>query len=61
MSDLSNEIGIEQDEKKGPGWFLILSYIGITIFCVYYFFAYYNWKSSYEIEHEKIMKQIEKK
>jgi hypothetical protein len=48
---------IQQDHKRGPGWFLTLSYIIIAIFCVYYFFAYKDWKSSYVKQQEAI--QIE--
>ena len=50
---------IEQDHKKGPGWFLILTYIVVTIFCIYYFFTYKDWKSNYEVQQEEIKTKIE--
>jgi len=49
---------IKQDHKKGPGWFLILSYIVIVIFCFYYLFAYIDWKSDYDKQLESIQGEI---
>ncbi|MCP4402763.1 MAG: hypothetical protein GY801_36355 [bacterium] len=52
--------GIEQDHKKGPGWFLILSYILVTLFCIYYLFANVNWKSNYDKQQETIRTELAK-
>ena len=54
-----NEL-IEQDEKKGPGWFLMLSYVVITVFMLYYLFTFWNYKSDYELQQEKIQMEISK-
>ena len=51
---------IEQDHKKGPGWFLILTYIVVTIFCIYYFIANLDWKSSYDKQQEEISAKLAK-
>lgn len=40
---------ILQDEEQGPGWFLKISYLIITIFCLYYLFTNWNWQSDYEL------------
>ncbi|HUN65153.1 MAG TPA: hypothetical protein VMW43_03565 [Bacteroidota bacterium] len=51
---------IRQDNERGPGWFLILSYIIISLFCLYYYFEYRDWKSSYQIQQEQIDAKIGK-
>ncbi len=51
---------IKQDHKKGPGWFLILSYIIITIAAILYFFFNKDWKSSYDMQQKDIQQKIEK-
>jgi hypothetical protein len=53
------EVIIDQDHKKGPGWFLIISYVVIVIFCFYYLFAEWNWKSDYEVEQNRLKAEIE--
>lgn len=55
-----DEAVIEQDHKRGPGWFLKLSYIVITLFCIYYLFAYWGWKSDYDLQQEKIQMELSK-
>lgn len=50
---------IEQDHEKGPGWFLILSYIIITLASILYFVFNKDWKSSYDLQQEEIQKKIE--
>ena len=45
---------IPQNEERGPGWFLILSYVVIVAYCVYYLVTYWDWKSDYEVQQEKI-------
>ncbi len=49
---------IEQDHKKGPGWFLKLTYIVVAIFMVYYFFTYKDWKSNYDKQQATVQEQI---
>ena len=36
---------IHQDEKKGPGWFLKITYIIILLFCLYYLFTFWDYKT----------------
>ena len=48
-----DEETIPQNDVQGPGWFLKLSYVVIVIFCFYYLFTYWNWKSDYEQDLEK--------
>lgn len=62
MSDQATEdYGIKQDHEKGPGLFLKLSYVVIVIFCIYYLFAYFNWKSSYDLEMDRVNQQMQQK
>jgi len=42
------EILIEQNHTRGPGWFLKISYVCIVAFMIYYCFAHWNWKSDYQ-------------
>ena len=49
---------IPQDHEKGPGWFLKISYLVITIFCLYYLFTYWNWKSDYDRQQEQLQTEI---
>jgi hypothetical protein len=49
---------IQQDHKKGPGWFLILTYIVVAVFCVYYFVAHKDWKSNYDKQQEELKTKI---
>ncbi len=51
---------IPQNHERGPGWFLKISYIVITAFCLYYLFTFWNWKSSYEVQQEQIQAEIAK-
>ena len=51
---------IKQDDKRGPGWFLKIAYIVISLFCVYYLFTYWGWKSSYEEQQDQIQQQLKK-
>ncbi len=51
---------IKQNEKQGPGWFLKIAYAVITIFCVYYLFTYWDWKSNYDEQQQQIQTQIGK-
>lgn len=47
-TDGVEETIIEQDHKRGPGWFLLTSYVVISVFCVYYLFTNWNWQSDYD-------------
>jgi hypothetical protein len=49
---------IPQDHHRGPGWFLKLSYVIIVIFCLYYLFTYWDWKSDYQLQQEEIQSSI---
>lgn len=49
---------IPQDHQRGPGWFLKIAYGVIIIFCVYYLFTYWDWKSGYDLQQEEIQKKI---
>lgn len=62
MSEITNfdDEVIQQDHKRGPGWFLKISYIIITLFCIYYLFAYWDWKSSYDEQQTQIQTQLQK-
>ena len=48
----------EQDHEKGPGWFLILSYVVIVAFMVYYLFTYWDWQSDYDVQQKQLQEQI---
>lgn len=50
---------IEQDHKRGPGLFLIISYVVIAAFCVYYLFTQWDWKSDYDLQQEEIRAEID--
>lgn len=62
MNGLPNydEEVIQQDHKRGPGWFLKISYIIITLFCLYYLFTFWDWKSSYDEQQTKIEIELKK-
>ena len=49
---------IPQDENRGPGWFLIVSYVLITLSCLIYLFTHWNWRSDYEMEQARHDEQI---
>ncbi|MEN8222203.1 MAG: hypothetical protein ABFR36_02995 [Acidobacteriota bacterium] len=51
---------IEQDHKKGPGWFLMLTYVVVLAFMVYYFFTYKDWKSNYDEQQAEIHQKLNK-
>jgi hypothetical protein len=52
---------IEQNNERGPGWFLKITYIVVPLFMLYYLFTYWNWKSNYQIQQEQIQQQIQGK
>lgn len=54
------EVLIDQDHKKGPGWFLITAYVVISAFCLYYLFTYWNWQSDYDKQQEEVNTRIER-
>jgi hypothetical protein len=58
MQTNSDNDMIQQDNEKGPGWFLKLAYLGVSIFMVYYFFTYKDWKSDYQENLDEINKKI---
>lgn len=59
MSDKELEYTeIQQDHKRGPGWFLILSYVVIVAVCLLYYFRHIDWKSDYDKQQEKIELEI---
>ncbi len=47
------EVLIDQDHERGPGWFLITSYVVIAVFCFYYLFTRWDWKSDYQEQQEQ--------
>jgi len=49
---------IPQNHERGPGWFLKIAYVVITLACVYYLFANWNWKSNYQEQQEKIKSEL---
>jgi hypothetical protein len=51
---------IQQDHKRGPGWFLISTYIVVSLFCIYYFFTYRNWQSNYDKQQAAQQAQVSK-
>ena len=57
MIDYSDE-PIPQNHERGPGWFLKIAYIVITLVCIYYLFANWNWKSNYQEQQEKINSEL---
>lgn len=57
---IDNEEIIEQNHERGPGWFLKIAYVAIAAFCVYYWFTYQNWKSTYDVQQEKIHTELSK-
>jgi hypothetical protein len=56
--NLNDDEMIQQNEERGPGWFLKIAYAVIVAFCVYYLFTYWNWQSSYDEQQAQIQKQI---
>jgi hypothetical protein len=59
LKDYDEEV-IQQDHKRGPGWFLKISYIIITLFCLYYLFTFWDWKSSYDKQQTKIETELKR-
>lgn len=55
-----DEVVMAQDHERGPGWFLKVSYVVITLFCIYYLYTYWDWKSEYDVQQEKIQMQLSK-
>jgi hypothetical protein len=51
---------IQQDHKRGPGWFLISTYIVVMLFCIYYFVTYRNWQSDYDKQQATLQVEIAK-
>lgn len=51
---------IPQDHDRGPGWFLKIAYVVITLFCVYYLVTYWNWQSDYDLQQAEIEQKIGK-
>ncbi len=51
---------IPQDETRGPGWFLKISYVVIVAFMLYYLFTNWAWKSNYQEQQEKIKMELSK-
>jgi hypothetical protein len=54
---LNDDEMMHQNHERGPGWFLKISYIVIALFCIYYFFEYKDWKSSYEVQQEQLQQK----
>jgi hypothetical protein len=59
-SKTENEV-IEQNHERGPGLFLKISYVVITLFCLYYAYAYWNWQSSYDLQQTEISHRLQGK
>jgi hypothetical protein len=59
MSDmkLDDEL-IQMNEERGPGWFLKIAYAVISLFCIYYLYTYWDWKSDYEVQQQEIQSKI---
>lgn len=53
------EVLIDQDHKRGPGWFLIAAYVVISLFCLYYLYTHWNWQSDYDRQQEEVNTRIE--
>lgn len=53
------EILIEQNHTRGPGWFLKVAYVLIAVFCFYYLFTHWDWKSDYEKQFEAEQVELE--
>lgn len=51
---------IQQDHKRGPGWFLISTYIVVSLFCIYYFITYRDWQSNYDKQQAALQAEIAK-
>jgi hypothetical protein len=51
---------IEQNHERGPGWFLKITYVVVSAFCIYYYFTYRDWQSSYQEQQTQIQAQIQK-
>jgi hypothetical protein len=51
---------MQQNHERGPGWFLKISYAVIIIFCIYYLFTYWDWKSNYDVQQEQLQHQMKK-
>jgi hypothetical protein len=52
---------IHQNHDTGPGWFLKITYIVVSLVCIYYAWTYWNWQSNYEEQQAVIRTQIEGK
>jgi hypothetical protein len=52
---------IQQDNTRGPGWFLKVAYVVIALFCAYYLFTYWDWQSDYQTQQAEIQTQIQGK
>jgi hypothetical protein len=62
MSQLVKDEDImEQDNSRGPGWFLLIAYAVISAFCIYYAVTYWDWKSSYDEQQSEIQSQLQAK
>lgn len=59
MAEGAEEYGIEQNEEVGPGWFLKISYVVIIAFMFVYWYAYKDYKSTYDQEIEKKQQKVE--
>ena len=57
--DYSND-PIAQDNNRGPGWFLKIAYVVISLICIYYLFDNWNWKSNYDEQQSKIKAELAK-
>ncbi len=57
---INNDEVILQNHERGPGWFLKISYVVITLFCLYYLYTYWDWKSNYDTQQEKIRTELSK-
>lgn len=58
---IHDEDFMEQNHERGPGWFLKIAYVVITLFCVYYLFTYWDWKSNYEEQQAQIQMRLQGK
>jgi hypothetical protein len=50
---------IVQNNERGPGWFLKITYVVVPLFMLYYLFTYWNWKSNYQLQQEELNQKIQ--
>jgi hypothetical protein len=54
----TDEGAIEQNEDIGPGWFLMTTYVVITVGCLWYLFSNWTWQSGYDKQIATIEQEV---